>query len=438
MATRSAAGRSGEPTSSSSGRSRPWSRSQSSRCVSARFIPAPRPRRRGRGGSLRAGARARGRDRPIRSGPGRARNGGARTGTAPRRHPLSERRGSPARSGRGRCARPGGTGRRGPPEFPRDTRRDRSRGCARSRTRCSRRGGCRSPLPARSRPGTPIRSWWTRRIRRSWRRSRGGSDGPAPPGPAARARLRARALPQAVEQALIERIDRTDRERDAMQDHRNVAAHLLEHCDRAPAAGEEVLADRLDPARGRRFREEAAVVLRAKPDAVPQVLARETHPRPGGPYFCAVATLPPFAVQSSELVSVTPWPLHPFWPLQALLALLHEPWPLHSLMPSHFTVLPAYAALFSFAHAAPEGKSEAPAEAWTAYLIDMCVAPESELTRTESASSAIRYTGIPRIQVHDPAVTRPHPRGHACMVRGVITSKHVFLHAPLIVSGFGM
>ena len=34
------------------------------------------------------------------------------------------------------------------------------------------------------------------------------------------------------------------------------------------------------PALKQIFREEAPVVLRAKPDAVPQVLARETHPRP--------------------------------------------------------------------------------------------------------------------------------------------------------------
>src|SRR5712664_480161 len=42
-------------------------------------------------------------------------------------------------------------------------------------------------------------------------------------------------LAHALEQAVIERIDRTDGERDAVQDHRNVAAHLLEHRGGAPA-----------------------------------------------------------------------------------------------------------------------------------------------------------------------------------------------------------
>ena len=42
-------------------------------------------------------------------------------------------------------------------------------------------------------------------------------------------------------------------------------------------------------------------------------------------YFAATATLPPLALQSFAVVSVTPWPLHPFCPLQALVALLHEP-----------------------------------------------------------------------------------------------------------------
>src|SRR5947207_11086047 len=88
-------------------------------------------------------------------------------------------------------------------------------------------------------------------------------------------------------------------------------------------------------------------------------------------FFSATATLPPLAEQSFALASVTPWPLQPFWPLQALFALLHEPWPLHSLMPSHFTVLPAFLSVLSFANAAPERKSEATAEARTAFLIDI-------------------------------------------------------------------
>src|SRR5512138_3635261 len=79
-------------------------------------------------------------------------------------------------------------------------------------------------------------------------------------------------------------------------------------------------------------------------------------------YFSATWTLPPFALQSLSLVSVRPWPLQPFWPLQALCALLHPPCPLHSLMPSHITLLPVFA-VFSFARAAPERNNEATAEA---------------------------------------------------------------------------
>src|SRR6266446_6244592 len=84
---------------------------------------------------------------------------------------------------------------------------------------------------------------------------------------------------------------------------------------------------------------------------------------PGDDYFCAVWTLPPCS-------------LHPFWPLQALLALLQPPWPLHSLMPSHITDLLAFFASFSFANAAPDKNSEATAEARTAFFIDMVSSQE--------------------------------------------------------------
>src|SRR5882724_8116934 len=131
--------------------------------------------------------------------------------------------------------------------------------------------------------------------------------------------------------------------------------------------------------------------LRAKPILAP------------APYFSAVATLPPFVVQSFEVVSVTPWPLQPFWPLQALLALLHEPVPLHSLMPSHFTVLPAFLSILSFANAAPVTKSEATAEARTAFLIDMCFPPGSELTHNRSA---IRLHATPVNSSYGPAARR--------------------------------
>src|SRR5204863_5451939 len=101
-------------------------------------------------------------------------------------------------------------------------------------------------------------------------------------------------------------------------------------------------------------------------------------------FFSATATLPPLVVQSCELVSVTPWPLQPFWPLQALLALLQAPWPLHSLTPAHITLSPAFFSVLSFANAAPETKSEATAVARTAFFIDMGFPPGS-------GTSARRY-----------------------------------------------
>ena len=42
--------------------------------------------------------------------------------------------------------------------------------------------------------------------------------------------------------------------------------------------------------------------------------------------------------------SLQPWPLQAFWPLQALLALLHALWPLQALVPAHFTPSAAKAA----------------------------------------------------------------------------------------------
>src|SRR5712692_3025714 len=87
---------------------------------------------------------------------------------------------------------------------------------------------------------------------------------------------------------------------------------------------------------------------------------------PSRSHFSAT-TLPPLSVQAFSLfVSVVPWPLQPFWPLQALFALWHEPWPLHSLTPAHLTtVLDAFCS-FSLAWAAPDANSEPTAAAITA------------------------------------------------------------------------
>src|SRR5690348_815520 len=49
-------------------------------------------------------------------------------------------------------------------------------------------------------------------------------------------------------------------------------------------------------------------------------------------------TLPPWFMQLTlSFVSVKPWPLQAFWPLQALVALLHALWPLQAFVPWHFT-----------------------------------------------------------------------------------------------------
>src|SRR5438045_9376316 len=86
-------------------------------------------------------------------------------------------------------------------------------------------------------------------------------------------------------------------------------------------------------------------------------------------FFSATATLPPLVVQSCELVSVTPWPLQPIWPLPALLALLQAPSPLHSLTPAHITFSPAFFSVWSFPNAAPARKGEAPGVARPWFLL---------------------------------------------------------------------
>ena len=49
-------------------------------------------------------------------------------------------------------------------------------------------------------------------------------------------------------------------------------------------------------------------------------------------------TLPPWAVQlATSVVSVQPWPLQAFWPLQDDDAVLQALVPLHELTPLHFT-----------------------------------------------------------------------------------------------------
>src|SRR6266851_3230695 len=101
--------------------------------------------------------------------------------------------------------------------------------------------------------------------------------------------------------------------------------------------------------------------------AIPPPPGRRTARRPRNEDHFAATTLPPLAVQSfSVFISVVPWPLQPFWPLHALLALWHEPWPLHSFTPAHLTALLEAFFSFSLAWAAPDANSEPTAAAITA------------------------------------------------------------------------
>jgi hypothetical protein len=53
----------------------------------------------------------------------------------------------------------------------------------------------------------------------------------------------------------------------------------------------------------------------------------------------AFSGLPPLSVQTLADADITqPLPLHEFWPMQLLLALLHALWPLQLLPPTHFTL----------------------------------------------------------------------------------------------------
>src|SRR6266851_4802874 len=98
--------------------------------------------------------------------------------------------------------------------------------------------------------------------------------------------------------------------------------------------------------------------------AIPPPPGRRTARRPRNEDHFAATTLPPLAVQSfSVFISVVPWPLQPFWPLHALLALWHEPWPLHSFTPAHLTALLEAFFSFSLAWAAPDANSEPTAAA---------------------------------------------------------------------------
>src|SRR6267378_5054973 len=87
----------------------------------------------------------------------------------------------------------------------------------------------------------------------------------------------------------IERVDRADRQRHAVEHHREVPPRLLEHRQRPAADADEVFADRFDPADLGPLVEEAPVVLGAEPDAVPEMCVLKGHPTSAGPAHGAPA-----------------------------------------------------------------------------------------------------------------------------------------------------
>lgn len=74
--------------------------------------------------------------------------------------------------------------------------------------------------------------------------------------------------------------------------------------------------------------------------------------------FAYFISLPPLAEHSLAEVEVKPLPLQLFWPLHALVSVLHAEWPLQAFIPVHFTV-PSVVAGLSSANANPVEKSAA-------------------------------------------------------------------------------
>jgi hypothetical protein len=106
-------------------------------------------------------------------------------------------------------------------------------------------------------------------------------------------------------------------------------------------------------------RAEAVAALRRAKAALENCRRQEARRRS---LLAAAATLPPFLVHSSALLTSTnPFPLHSFLPLQEFSALAQPPWPLQALMPAQCTLPP----VFSSARAVtcPERTSAAAAPA---------------------------------------------------------------------------
>src|SRR5216684_5250438 len=157
----------------------------------------------------------------------------------------------------------------------------------------------------------------------------------------------ARELRKPMQMLAIQRISRSDRHRDAVQYDRIVGPHLLEDAQRTAALDHEFLSDYLEPADRGPFGDHVRIMRASQADAHAEVRQAETvhivgrARRPSAhahPSRYWLSTCPPFCVHSSALEVVTqPLPLQEFWPLQLLLALLHELCPLQLLPPTHLS-----------------------------------------------------------------------------------------------------
>ena len=94
-------------------------------------------------------------------------------------------------------------------------------------------------------------------------------------------------------------------------------------------------------------------------------------------------------MQACEVeVSVKPWPLQAFWPLQALVALLQALWPLQALVPLHFTPSACAAVMRP-----PAAKIDA-AVAMSVRLVIICSLTVTRLRRGRTTLHAV-YASVP-------------------------------------------
>ena len=114
----------------------------------------------------------------------------------------------------------------------------------------------------------------------------------------------------------VERVGRSDRERDPVQHHRGIGTDPLEHGERTAARDHEVLGDDLEPV-GALTVEDARVVLRPQTDSVAErgTIGKHRGRGPGhrpGPLRGQLRILPCFCSHSAFGTSTMPLPLHEF------------------------------------------------------------------------------------------------------------------------------